>query len=107
MKYFSGFAGEDVGPLDHHDGDEIGRLSIENGFGGVLNWQVGDGADGTEDGVVGWPVESLAVVSCARSGIVSVARVGNQVKSSKIEFVGYGADPVRELCVEVVRVAQQ
>lgn len=62
MKYFSGLAGEDVGPLDHHDGDEVGRLSIENGFSGVFNWQVSDGADGIKDLFVGRPVESLAII---------------------------------------------
>ena len=80
--YLSRFAGEDVGPLHHHDSHEICRLCVEDGLGGEGNAALGDCAHGIEEG--GRPIEHHAV--SVDAGLASGAAVG-QVEASEIELV--------------------
>lgn len=46
--YFAGFAGEDIGPLNHDDGDEVSGLGVVYGLDGVGDGIAGDVTGGGE-----------------------------------------------------------
>ena len=81
-RYLSRFAGEDVGPLHHHDSHEVCRLRVEDGLGGEGNAALGNAAHSIEEGC--GPIEHHAV--SVDAGFASGAAVG-QVETSEIELV--------------------